>query len=152
MAAYIEKAVYYPDDEYIKVYFKRWYQDNWKYKYHFLYTKPIGGWTTFEFDEMDRMPYHKFLDTLVVNNTSVVRTKCRLALDIANNQRRFQEIVYALEIVDPTFQACETNVYCIWQNKVIKTISRTTAYDVIETCYTKSRLHRFYDRMVEITR
>ena len=153
MTAYIEKAVYYPEDDYIKVYFKkRVGYDEWRYKYHFLYTKPVGNWITFEFDERDRMPYHKFLDTLVVNNIDVARKKCILCLDIANKQRRFQEIVYALEIVDPTFQACETNANCIWQNKVVKSISRTSAYDVVGTCYTESRLRRFYNRMIEIIR
>ena len=152
MISHVKKAEYV-ENEYIRVSLIHVVPFKGKInKVDYIYSKPVGDWKTLEFCRGDEIVYHKFLDNFVFNNIDVIRKKCIQVADIANYQKKYDSIVKNIRIIDNTFIPPGINPVCMWQNDMVRLISKCFTFRVINTCYNSNRLNRFYDRMNIIIR
>ena len=118
-------------------------------KIDWISAKPVGDWTTIQFEKHEKMSVDRFLNTMVVKNNEVLRKMCILLLKkIGWN---YHEYMYLVPILDPTFDPPRINPHCLWQREFANSLVQEHFFGVIATCRNNRRLDELYQELFKIT-
>lgn len=152
MSYRIHKVNYSPEQGYIEVDYSQNFSGNVSNKHKdYLYTYPIGNWTTINFSDCDNMSYCDFLSTMVFRTVDVYRKMCRIKLGTImeflepDKLKTRIRIMNMTKILDPTFEPPTINLKCGWQKQLLNDICNSTSFHLISICKNTFRLERYFN-------
>lgn len=116
----------------------------------YIYSVPLGGWTTLYFPEGDdAVDQYKFIDTMIRKTDDTVHRLARLRLDqylweTSLDSRSLLKVMNAMVLLDPTFRPPWINLRSKWQRELLHHIAYHESYTLVDTIQmNRSRFERF---------
>lgn len=112
----------------------------------YIFTRPLGDWTVIN-SKKYKIPYEKFLDTMVENTVEVYHKMAEILIENILVEKReintYIRMIHALKILDSTFQPPFINLKISWQRDMIINFCLSDLKYVVNTCNDTQRLKYF---------
>lgn len=120
-----------------------------------LYTRPLGDWTSLSFNESEYVDLVDFIMTMTDVNSSLDTQRLIASLCAQEHNMRVKPNYYnpyiktlnAIKILDPTFEPPIINLKCRWQRELIHSLCNEWTEHVIWTCMNSSRLYNYVNAL-----
>ena len=114
----------------------------------YIYSVPLGSWTTIYFYDSDTVDQYKFMDTMMYKSDDVVRRMARLRLDqflweTSLDHQGLIKVMNAMVLLDPTFHPPWINRHSKWQRELLHHIAYAESYRLVDTTQMN---HRRFER------
>lgn len=112
----------------------------------YIFTRPLGDWTVIN-SKKCKIPYEKFLDTMVEKTVEVYHKMAEILIEnilVENREiNTYVRMIHSLKILDSTFQPPFINLKINWQRDMIINFCLSDLKNVVNTCIDTQRLKYF---------